>query len=54
MEFISYKLFQIDANEILIPCTVPRSSAVIDTHLKLKERDKIISENSSLIPFVRY
>ena len=30
------------------------SSAVIDTQLKLKERDKIISENSSLIPFVRY
>lgn len=30
------------------------SSAVIDTQLKLKVRDKIISENSSLIPFVRY
>ena len=30
------------------------SSAVIDTQVKLKERDKIISENSSLIPFVRY
>ena len=30
------------------------SSAVIDTQLKLKERDKIISEKRSLIPFVRY
>ena len=30
------------------------SSAVINTQLKFKERDKIISENSSLIPFVRY
>ena len=27
------------------------SSAVIDTQLKFKERDKIISENSSLIPY---
>ena len=30
------------------------SSAVIDTQFKLKERDKIISEKRSLIPFVRY
>jgi len=30
------------------------SSAVIDAQLKLKEQDKIISENSSLIPFVQY
>ena len=30
------------------------SSAVINTQLKFKERDKIISENSSLIPFVQY
>ena len=30
------------------------SSAVINTQLKFKERDKIISENSSLIPFVRF
>ena len=27
------------------------SSAVIDTQLKFKERDKIISENSSLTPY---
>ena len=30
------------------------SSAVIDTQHKLKERDKIICENSRLIRFVRY
>ena len=30
------------------------SSVVIDTQLKLKKRDKNISENSSLIPFVWY
>ena len=30
------------------------SSAVIDAQLKLKERDKIIYENGSLISFVRY